>query len=501
MNEKKLTDYSIENILENFSRENISKISTEHIPTGFPRLDELLGGGLTAGTIMLGAHSSMGKSTLALQMAQNISAQGIPVFYYSMEMRKVNIVAKALSREVFVQSDHQKSISGNDLLSAKRRQTFDEDTWELIEDARQIVKEEARNLYIVEDLEAASVSGLSIYEDVTKLAEKGNAVVFVDYLQIIAAEVRDESGRRQPYAGDIRTAVDQNVKLLRRLANEMAIPVVIINSMNRGSYGKTISASAFKESGSIEYTADVVLALQFSVFREKVIEKNGELLCDAEKTRNPRQIDLIVLKQRYGQCGLDAYAAFQYYAGNDYFEELPVKSDAQGETQNAAETAAPDMKMNFSVVKAEENPIVSVVEAENTRENIVEEGTEADTLESTVKSDRKSRSFSLKVHAVVEDTELDAGSEEKQESLELKPKVEENQNVSELELEPGDAIQFSDAGEEHEDKWSTSDPDEEKSEDKESTSDSDEEKTEEKNQSMEWSEYDCDWLDDCEEGE
>ena len=111
MSEKKLTDYSIENILDNFSRENISKISTEHIPTGFPHLDELLGGGLTAGTIMLGAHSSMGKSTLALQMAQNISAQGIPVFYYSMEMRKVNIVAKALSREVFVQSDHQKSIS------------------------------------------------------------------------------------------------------------------------------------------------------------------------------------------------------------------------------------------------------------------------------------------------------------------------------------------------------------------------------------------------------
>ena len=445
MKEKKLTDYSIENILDHFSRENISKISTEHIPTGFPHLDELLGGGLTAGTIMLGAHSSMGKSTLALQMAQNISAQGIPVFYYSMEMRKVNIVAKALSREVFVQSDHQKSISGNDLLSAKRRQVFDEDTWELIEDARQIVKEEARNLYIVEDLEAASVSGLSIYEDVTRLAEKGNAVVFVDYLQIIAAEVRDESGRRQPYAGDIRTAVDQNVKLLRRLANEMAIPVVIINSMNRGSYGKTISASAFKESGSIEYTADVVLALQFSVFREKVIEKNGEILCDIEKAKNPRQIDLIVLKQRYGQCGLDAYAAFQYYAGNDYFEELPVKSGAQGGTQNVAETAPPDMKMNFASVKAGEKPVVSVVETENTRETIAEEITEADTSEDTVKSNRKSRSFSVKAHTVTEDAEVNAASEEKKESLESKP--------------------------------------------------------EGKDQSMEWSEYDCDWLDDCEEGE
>lgn len=484
MSEKKLTDYSIENILDNFSRENISKISTEHIPTGFPHLDELLGGGLTAGTIMLGAHSSMGKSTLALQMAQNISAQGIPVFYYSMEMRKVNIVAKALSREVFVQSDHQKSISGNDLLSAKRRQAFCEDTWELIEDARQIVKEEARNLYIVEDLEAAAVSGLSIYEDVMKLAEKGNAVVFVDYLQIIAAEVRDESGRRQPYAGDIRTAVDQNVKLLRRLANEMAIPVVIINSMNRGSYGKTISASAFKESGSIEYTADVVLALQFSVFREKIIEKNGEILCDAEKTRNPRQIDLIVLKQRYGQCGLDAYAGFQYYAGNDYFEELPVKSGARGETQNAAETAPPDMKMNFASVKAEEKTAVSVVGTENTREIIAEEVTEADISEDTVKSNGKSRSFSVKAHVV---TELDDGSEKKKEFLELKPEAEEKQDVSELESEPMDAMQFSNPGEE--------------TEDTDSISDSDEEKPEKKDQSMEWSEYDCDWLDDCEEGE
>lgn len=406
---------------------------------------------------MLGAHSSMGKSTLALQMAQNISAQGIPVFYYSMEMRKVNIVAKALSREVFVQSDHQKSISGNDLLSAKRRQIFDEDTWGLIEDARQIVKEEARNLYIVEDLEAASVSGLSIYEDVTRLAEKGNAVVFVDYLQIIAAEVRDESGRRQPYAGDIRTAVDQNVKLLRRLANEMAIPVVIINSMNRGSYGKTISASAFKESGSIEYTADVVLALQFSVFREKVIEKNGEIICDAEKTRNPRQIDLIVLKQRYGQCGLDAYTAFQYYAGNDYFEELPVKSGTQqGETQNITETAPTDMKMNFAAVKAEKKTTVSVGETENTREIIAEEVTEADTSEETAKSNRKSRSFSVKVHAVTEHVQRNAESEE--------------QRDSEAELP-------------------------------EETKDSDVETAKEKTRSAEWSDYDCDWLDDCEEGE
>ena len=101
----------------------------------------------------------------------------------------------------------------------------------------------------------------------------------------------------------------------------MEIPVVVINSLNRSSYGRSISVSAFKESGSIEYSADVVLAMQFATFSDHGEMKNGESVADKEKTKSPRVVDLIALKQRYGRCGEDARVRFHYYAEHDYFQE------------------------------------------------------------------------------------------------------------------------------------------------------------------------------------
>ena len=137
-------------------------------------------------------------------------------------------------------------------------------------------------------------------------------MVFVDYLQVLKS-----SGA----GGDPRNIIDENVRYLRQLAQEMELPVVVINSLNRSSYGRSISVSAFKESGSIEYSADVVLALQFATFSDHGDMKNGESAADREKAKSPRVVDLIALKQRYGRCGEDARVRFHYYAEHDWFEE------------------------------------------------------------------------------------------------------------------------------------------------------------------------------------
>jgi replicative DNA helicase len=66
-------------------------------PTGFQQLDAGLGGGLSSGLHCLGAVSSLGKSTFALQMADSMALRGCGVIYYSLEMSSGDINAKSIS--------------------------------------------------------------------------------------------------------------------------------------------------------------------------------------------------------------------------------------------------------------------------------------------------------------------------------------------------------------------------------------------------------------------
>ena len=72
------------------------------IPTGFSSLDNHLNGGLTEGLYFLGAISSLGKTTFALQMADQIAEQGQDVIFFSLEMSKYELVAKSLSRWTYI---------------------------------------------------------------------------------------------------------------------------------------------------------------------------------------------------------------------------------------------------------------------------------------------------------------------------------------------------------------------------------------------------------------
>jgi replicative DNA helicase len=90
------------------------------------------------------------------------------------------------------------------------------------------------------------------------------------------------------------------------------MPVIAVSSFNRDNYKAEVSMLAFKESGAIEYSSDVLLGLQF--------KGAGPNLNDTEARRkNPRDIQLKVLKNRNGQTGdtID----FTYYSMFNYFKE------------------------------------------------------------------------------------------------------------------------------------------------------------------------------------
>lgn len=130
-----------------FSRERIGSVSAERVPTGFPSLDRSLNGGLFNGLFVLGAVPGLGKSTLALQIAYNLSGRGYPVLYFALEMNRAWITAKALCRADFA-LHRQPGFQAADLLSLGKQ--FSDGEWERINQARELVEREGQNLYLYE---------------------------------------------------------------------------------------------------------------------------------------------------------------------------------------------------------------------------------------------------------------------------------------------------------------------------------------------------------------
>ncbi|GHT93100.1 hypothetical protein FACS1894122_07810 [Alphaproteobacteria bacterium] len=131
-------------------------------------------------------------------------------------------------------------------------------------------------------------------------------VIFIDYLQMLAPH-NDRYTDKQN--------MDKAVLELKRISREFKVPVVVISSLNRSSYSQGAKMEAFKESGAIEYSADVLLGLQY-----KGAGSDGFDINDA-KSRDPREIEIKILKNRNGKTGDSV--GFRYYAMFNYFECEP----------------------------------------------------------------------------------------------------------------------------------------------------------------------------------
>lgn len=298
------------------------------ISTGFPQLDRLIRGGLGPELTVLGAISSLGKSTFALQIAQNISAQNIPVLYFSLEMSKQSIALKMSARTSFemVRQEEEdynecrkKALSSSELSNAEM---LDPEKAAFRREVMKKCTERTSNLYIIErDAKHQSFSGKSITETVKAFisAKKVKPVVFVDYLQILSAS--DNSMYKNE-----RQIVDENIAALWLLSKQLEVAVFVISSVNRESYNKPISFNSFKESGAIEFTSDVVLGMQFSAISEMDESQQKKFKASAEKSRDPRRLQVIVLKQRYGKCGDDVFSSYNYYPSYSCFEECSASA-------------------------------------------------------------------------------------------------------------------------------------------------------------------------------
>ena len=286
-----------------------NELRMEYIPTGFPRLDGALGGGLTPGLTCLGAVSGVGKTTLAMQIAAQIAGSNRPVIVFSLEMSRNSLAVKELSRQTYLMTADRPSLAKdyNFLTSAAMDHLLPEER-AVIEAANDKAIEQG--IYVV-DTDIMHSKGITandidnfIDDYLTVCRPDKTPVVIVDYLQIMPSP-NDTLQERQ--------AIDKNVGALRLTANNYHIPVIMISALNRESYADPVSLASFKGSGGIEYQCDTVLALQMSGI--------GIKNYNDQKTRcaNPREVDLVVLKQRNGPVGITI--PFRYYCRYSHFEE------------------------------------------------------------------------------------------------------------------------------------------------------------------------------------
>ena len=145
-------------------------------------------------------------------------------------------------------------------------------------------------------------------------------IVIVDYLQIIPPTDPRQSDKEK---------VDNIVRGLKKLQGDNDLVVFIVSSINRANYLSPIDFESFKESGGIEYTADVVWGLQLQILNddlfnsEKKIKEKREKVREAKKA-NPRKIELLCLKNRYGvssySCGFTYTPQFDLFEVDNSFE-------------------------------------------------------------------------------------------------------------------------------------------------------------------------------------
>jgi replicative DNA helicase len=245
------------------------------VPTGYYKLDEMLSGLQNGEMIILAARPSMGKTALALNIAEHIAVTNRqPVAVFSLEMSKQQLAERLLSARSAVDSQRIR----RNMLNAEDLQRLQRAAGELSEAPM-----------FIDD--TASMSIVELRAKARRLASRHHIkAIVVDYLQLM----------RNPGSENRVQEVGAISRGIKALARELSVPVICLSQLNRNSENresKRPMLADLRESGSIEQDADVVMMLH----REEYYHHDDDWKAD-----NPEKIgmsELIIAKQRNGPTG------------------------------------------------------------------------------------------------------------------------------------------------------------------------------------------------------
>jgi replicative DNA helicase len=241
------------------------------VPTGFKQLDNKLAGLQRSDLIILAARPSMGKSSMALDIARNVAVfQNLPVGIFSLEMSKDQIVERLLASQANIDSWR--------LRTGRLQDGPNDNDFSRLQSAMGSLSEAP--IYIDD---AGTTNILQMRAMARRLqADNGLGLIIVDYLQLM-----DTTNK---YASPLQQ-VTENSRALKSLARELNIPVLVLSQLSRAVEQRTPHRpmlSDLRESGAIEQDADVVLFIyRDDKYNENSLEKNIAEIIIAKHRNGP----------------------------------------------------------------------------------------------------------------------------------------------------------------------------------------------------------------------
>ena len=280
--------------------------------TGFNNIDS--NQFFSPGLYVIGATPAAGKTTFCWQLLEQLADNGEECIFCSYEMSALELFTKTAARKLFL-TDNFSSLTAADI----RRGAWSNSLESIFTETAN----SDADLQILELQDESADDLLNLLRPLCIQSKKA-PVVCIDYLQII------------PHNKDnIKLGIDDTVRKLKKFQRDTNTTFIVISSFNRTNYNQSVSFESFKESGGIEYSADVVWALQLHIMNEikggADISQTRKKIDDAKK-QQPRQIHLKCLKNRQGS-NYDCF--FNYFSAHDFFETCEKFEDnSNPETNN-----------------------------------------------------------------------------------------------------------------------------------------------------------------------
>jgi replicative DNA helicase len=262
------------------------------VPTGFVDLDRMTSGMQAGDLIVLAARPSMGKTALAINIAENVALkEGLPVAVFSMEMGASQLAIRIVG-----------SIGRIDQGRLRTGKLHDEE-WPRLAEA----VERLRTVSLSID-ETPGLTPSELRASARRLSRNCGklGLVVVDYLQLMSGSSGGDGDNRATELGEISRG-------LKMLAKELQCPVIALSQLNRGVEQRTDKRpmmSDLRESGAIEQDADVIMF----IYRDDYYNKDS---------KEPGVAEIIIGKQRNGPTGtvkltfLKPITKFESYAGGN----------------------------------------------------------------------------------------------------------------------------------------------------------------------------------------
>ena len=264
--------------------------------TGFENLDADGVQVFVPGLYIVGGLPAIGKTDFGLQWAAQCVANGEPVAYVSYEMDEAALRARYLARELFLR-DPKTTLTATDIRFGGGSRTLEE----IISFQKSL-----QNFHIARtnaDVKKL-ISTLEVY--ISTLDKP--PVIVLDYIQRIPSD----NPRIEKYE-----AISRAAYALKEFQLKYDATIIALSALNRDNYWLPASEESFKMTGDLEYSADVLLALQlYCVNGLKGNATKMRKTFQRAKKHNPREMELIAVKNREGS----PYSVFfDYHAAHSYF--------------------------------------------------------------------------------------------------------------------------------------------------------------------------------------